>query len=181
VETDPRTVTAPNLTLPAPASRACTPPETASAARFLPITHRSSIAPRGPPPLKAFPRIRFDNRDFVDPLPDEGFHPAVVCDVRCRVSENHNPVVQVTYQLGDTPPDRDRLVDHFIVSGGNLRAIAVGRRRLLSLCRACGIEPQEGEELSLQALLGAALEVRVVHDTYQDSRRARVRAYRSAS
>ena len=131
--------------------------------------------------LPAFPRIRFENRDFVEPLPEEGFHPAVVYDVRCRISENHNPVVQVTYQLGDAPPDRDRLADHFIITGGNLRAIAVGRRRLLTLLRACGIEPQEGEELSLQALVGSPLEIRVVHDTYQGTQRARVRSYRSAS
>jgi hypothetical protein len=131
--------------------------------------------------LDAFPTIRFENRDFLDPLPEEGFHPAVVYAVRCRTSENHNPLVQVTYQLPEAPSDRDRLVDHFIVTGNNPRAVSVGRRRLLALCRACGLEPQEGENLSLQELVGARLQVRVVHDTYQGMRRARVRAYRSAS
>lgn len=131
--------------------------------------------------LPSLPSIRFETRDFVDQLPEEGFHPAVVFAVRCRVSENDNPLVQVTYQLLDAPPDRDRLVDHFIITGANARAVSVGRRRLITLCRACGVEPQEGEDLSLQALVGAELEIRIAHDTYQGTPRARVRAYRSAS
>jgi hypothetical protein len=128
-----------------------------------------------------FPSIRFETSDFVDPLPEEGFHPAIVYAVRCRVSENKNPVVQVTYQLPEAPLDRDRLVDHFIVAGGNARAIAVGRRRLLTLIRACGIDPKEGESLSLQGLVGSRLTIRIAHEDYQGSPRARVRAYRSQS
>ena len=141
------------------------------------VTPLIATSPQEEKPM-SFPSVRFQNGDFIDPIPDEGFHEAIIHSVRCRTSENRNPLVQVTYQLPDVAPDRDRLVDHFIIAGNNVRAIAVGRRRLLALCRACGVEPKEGEDLSLQELLGARLEVRIGHDTYQGSARARVLAYR---
>ena len=125
-----------------------------------------------------FPSVRFQSGDFTDALPNEGFHEAIIHSVRCRTSENRNPLVQVTYHLPDASPDRDRLVDHFIVAGGNPRAIVVGRRRLLALLRCCGIEPPQGEDVSLQEIVGARLEVRIGHETYNGQVRARVLAYR---
>jgi hypothetical protein len=125
--------------------------------------------------------IRFTNEDFVEPLPSKGAHEATILNVRCRTSESGNPLIQVTFQLLDEEPPKDRVVDHFIVAGATPRAVAIGRQRLLSMCRACGVEPTENENLALDDLLGRALEVRLDHDTYLGSKRARVRGYRSLS
>ena len=44
-----------------------------------------------------------------------------------------------------------------------------------------GVEPPEGEDFPLNDLVGRELELRIDHESYLGSKRARVRGYRSLS
>jgi hypothetical protein len=122
--------------------------------------------------------IRFHPSDFTETLPDEGFHTAVILSARPRVSERGNATIQVVYQLDDVDPTCDRVTEYFIVAGASPQALRIGRRRLLALCRACGLDPREGDELELPSLVGRALQIRIGHDTYDGKPCVRVLGYR---
>ncbi|MBN2191813.1 MAG: hypothetical protein JW751_03265, partial [Polyangiaceae bacterium] len=52
------------------------------------------------------------------------------------------------------------------------------RRRLVEVFRACGLEPQAGEAISLGPLVGRELLVRLEHDEYRGRPRLRVVGHR---
>jgi hypothetical protein len=118
--------------------------------------------------------IRFKVHELTEALPEEGHHLAVVHSVRPRTSERGNATVQVVYQLRDVDPTCDRVTEYFVVAGGSPQAIHVGRRRLLALCQACGVELHEGDELRLADLVGREVQLRIGHDTYEGKPRVRV-------
>jgi hypothetical protein len=122
--------------------------------------------------------IRFQTSDFIEALPDQGYHPCVIHTARPRVSERGNPTVQVVYELDDADPSCDRVTEYFIVAGATPQALRIGRRRLLTLCRACGLDPKQGDELKLAELVGRELQIRIGHDTYEGQPRVRVLGYR---
>lgn len=122
--------------------------------------------------------IRFQLHDFTEALPDEGFHLGVVRSARPRTSQRGNATIQVVYQLRDVDPTCDRVTEWFVVAGASPQAVHVGRRRLLALCRACGIDPQEGDELDLADLVGREVQLRLGHETWQGRPRVRVLGHR---
>lgn len=125
--------------------------------------------------------IRFHVSDLSDPVPELGWHEAIVHAARQRMSERGNPTVQVIYHLPEVSPDRDRVTEYFPVAGDNPRAAAIGRRRLWGLCRACGVRLREGDQLHLDDLIGRELEIHVSHESWQGSKRARVSGCRPRS
>jgi hypothetical protein len=74
-------------------------------------------------------------------------------------------------------PAWDRVSEYFVVSCPNPRAVAIGQRRLFSLCRACGLLPREGDEVNLGQLVGRELELRLGHETFEQRQRLRVLAH----
>jgi hypothetical protein len=84
----------------------------------------------------------------------------------------------VVYEVLDVDPAWDRVSEYFVVSSPNSRALAISRRRLLSLCRACGLDPREGDEVNLAQLIGVELEVRLAHESFEQTKRLRVLGHR---
>lgn len=123
------------------------------------------------------PIVCFD-REMEALIPDEGDYPAFVFSVKEHTSERGNSTIQVVYEVPDVDPAWDRLSEYFVVSCPNNRALAISRRRLLSLCRACGLNPRQGEQVNLSQLVGRELEVRLGHETYDDRQRLRVLGHR---
>jgi hypothetical protein len=125
------------------------------------------------------PTVRFRPDDFA--LPGPGYHEAEVAAVRQSRSQGGNDVVQVTFRLVGGPPSCDRLSDYFVIAGSSLQAVSVSRRRLVSLCRACGLFPGHDSEVRLNELVGLPLGVHIVHEPYDGQPRARITGYRQAS
>ena len=122
--------------------------------------------------------IRFETSDFIEDLPEEGFHIAAVLYARPRTSERGNPTLQVVYQLDDVEPTCDRVTEFFVVAGANPQAVRIARRRLLAMCRACGLDLRESDTLDLTQLVGRPLQLRIGHETYEGKTRIRVLGYR---
>src|SRR5438093_6553990 len=122
--------------------------------------------------------IRFQISDFTEALPEEGYHTCTIHSARPRTSQRGNGTIQVVYQLDDVDPTCDRVTEYFVVVASNIQALRIGRRRLLSLCRACGLDPREGDELNLADLVGRELQIRIGHDTYDGKPCVRVLGYR---
>jgi hypothetical protein len=122
--------------------------------------------------------IRFQTSDFTETLPEVGYHSGVIHSARPRVSERGNPTIQVVYELDDADPECDRVTEYFVVAGATPQALRIGRRRLLTLCRVCGLDPKEGDELKLADLVGRELQIRIGHDTYDGKPCVRVLGYR---
>jgi hypothetical protein len=126
----------------------------------------------------SIPTIRFEAADFVDALPSEGYHESVVSSARFRTSAAGNRTLQVVYRLKDVTPGFDQVTEYFVIDGVEARARAIARRRLLGLCRSCGVEPQQDEPLALDRLVGARLRVRLGHESYEGGSRLRVLGHR---
>ena len=122
--------------------------------------------------------IRFQNSDFVEALPEEGFHSCSIHAARPRTSERGNATIQLIYELHDVDPGCDRVIEYFVIAGATPQALRIGRRRLLTLCRACGLDPKDGDELRLADLVGRELQIRIGHETYDGKPRVRVLGYR---
>src|SRR5208337_2562427 len=106
-------------------------------------------------------------------IPEEGDYRAAVRSVHHRSSAAGNSTIQVIYDLLGVEPGWDRVSEYFVRSG-NPQAVAISQNRLLALCRACGMEPREGEEIYLRDLVGQHLELRVGHETYEGRKRLSV-------
>jgi hypothetical protein len=122
--------------------------------------------------------IRFHTADFTEVLPEQGFHACVIHSARPRVSERGNATLQIVYELDDADPACDRVTEYFVVAGASPQALRIGRRRLLALCRACGLDLHEGDELDLPSLVGRELQIRIGHDSYDGKPCVRVLGYR---
>jgi hypothetical protein len=122
------------------------------------------------------PIVRFDHHSIDAVIPDEGDYLAFVHSVKERVSERGNATIQVVYDVVDVDPAWDRVSEYFVVSCLNPRAVAIGQRRLFSLCRACGLVPGEGD-VDLGQLVGSELELRLGHETFEQRKRLRVLAH----
>jgi hypothetical protein len=124
------------------------------------------------------PNPRFQETDFNDPLPPEGYYKGVVDHARFRTSERGNMTLQVIYELPDAQTGCDTVTDYFVLAGSSPRGLAVSRRRLLELYRACGLHPQNGDPIRPADLEGSHVEIRLGHELYQGALRLRVLSYR---
>jgi hypothetical protein len=55
--------------------------------------------------------------------------------------------------------------------------VAIGQRRLFSLCQACDLVPGERDEVDLGQLIGRGLCLRLGHETFEQRKRLRVLAH----
>jgi hypothetical protein len=90
---------------------------------------------------------RFEVADLGDELPVPGVYDATVVAARLRHSARGHRMVTVTFALDGVAPGRERVADYFVLEGASARGVAVARWRLVGLYRACGREPQNGEEI----------------------------------
>jgi hypothetical protein len=124
--------------------------------------------------------VHFEPSDLAAPLPEQGFHLAIVEAARLRGSQNDNPAlhVQVVYRLVQAPPGAQRVVEYFLVEGAIAGALAISRRRLVALYRACGLEPRPGDPIQPEDLVDSELEIRIGHERRCDIFRPCVLGYR---
>ena len=121
----------------------------------------------------------FHETDFNDLLPPEGLYASVIDRARFRTSSSGNLTLQVIYQLSDAPAGYDTVADYFVLAGSSERGLAVSRRRLIELYRACGIYPRHGDLIRPEDLRGLKLQIRLGHESYEGEMRLRVLGYRA--
>jgi len=122
----------------------------------------------------------FQFEDFFDDPPVPGYYPCSITSARFRRSANDNRMLQVVYALEGIGSAHRLVADYFVLEGerASPSGIFLARRRLVELYRACGIDPQEGEEIAPGGLLHARLRVRVEHEQWEGQPRLRVVGYR---
>jgi len=62
--------------------------------------------------------------------------------------------------------------------GGGPIGLAYARKRLVAVFRACGSDPQNGDEICPAVLSNACLEVKVAHESWKNTVRLQVVGYR---
>lgn len=123
--------------------------------------------------------LHFEESDLADELPAPGVYPSTVTSARVRKSASGNRMVQVLHAIDVTCGTRDRVAEYFMLEGATPRGLALSRRRLVGLYRACGVDPRQGDEISPSELVGARLEIQLEHETWQGERRLRVVGHRA--
>jgi len=122
------------------------------------------------------PIVRFDSIEAA--IPDEGDYCAFVHSLEEYVSGRGNATIHAVYEVLDVDPAWDRVSEYFVLASPNPRAVAISQRRLLSLCRACRLDPAEGDEVDLGQLVGCRLALRLGHESFEQRKRLRVLAHR---
>ena len=123
---------------------------------------------------------RFDTTDFSNELPAPGYYPGTISSARWRKSEGGHRMVQVVYALSGVGHAWGCIAEYFVLEGVTDRGAAMARRRLVEVYRACGLEPQPGEAIRPEHLVGGRLLVRVEHDEWNGRPRLRVVGHRPA-
>jgi hypothetical protein len=123
-------------------------------------------------------RVRFEDADFSDGLLAPGAYRASVRSAKLRQSKQGNWMVEVICELAETG-GKERVTDYFVLEGASSRGLAVARCRLVELYRACGLDPQSGDEIHPEELAGAEIEVKVGHQERDGEIRLRVVGYRA--
>jgi hypothetical protein len=121
---------------------------------------------------------RFEPSDITDELPAAGYYEGTIRAARWRKSERGTRMIQVVYALSGLTPAYGCVAEYFVLEGASERGAAMARRRLVSVYRACGLEPQAGDAISLTPLVGRGLLVRIEHDEYDGRPRLRVVGHR---
>jgi len=117
---------------------------------------------------------QFLDADLTDELPAPGIYLGAVTTARLRSSQSGNAMVHVVYALEGLPPAYDRVSEYFVLEGASARGLALSRRRLVELFRACGLAPRPGEEIAPAPLLGVRLRVKVEREEWRGELRLRV-------
>ncbi len=120
----------------------------------------------------------FEEADVRDELPAPGFYASAITTARLRRSASGNRMVHVVFALDGVVPGHDRVAEYFVLEGASGRGLALARRRLVELYRACGLEPRPGDEIAPEDLVGVRVEVKLEHETWQGELRLRVVGHR---
>lgn len=121
---------------------------------------------------------KFEAPELGESPPAPGIYATTITSARLRRSQSGNRMVHVVYAVEGLAPGHDRVAEYFVLEGASPRGLALSRRRLVELYRACGFDPREGDEIAPAELVGTRLEVKVDHETFQGEVRLRVVAHR---
>ena len=124
-------------------------------------------------------RVVFHPEDFSPILPAPGCYPATISSARFRTSSRGNRMLHLVLRLDGVPPAFQCIADYFVLEGASSLGLSVARRRLLELYRACGLYPEEGDEVLPSHLVDMRVELTVDHVEWQNQMRLRVLAYRA--
>ena len=120
---------------------------------------------------------QFLDADLSEEVPTPGLYVSTITTARLRSSQSGNAMVHVVHAIEGVLPAYDRVSEYFVLEGASARGLALSRRRLVELFRACGKAPAAGEEITPSALLGARLRVKVEHEQWRDEVQLRVVAH----
>jgi len=119
----------------------------------------------------------FQSEDIDQSLPAPGRYLAAVASARWRRSSVGNRMVHVVVIVDGVHPSFERVSDYLVVEGISPRGLSLARSRLVALYRACGLTPEVGEEIRLDGLQGALVEVKLEHERYQGQLKLRIAGY----
>lgn len=125
--------------------------------------------------------MRFEEADLHDELPASGYYASTISTARLRQSATGNRMVHVMFTVEGVPSGHDRVAEYFVLEGASGRGLALARRRLVELYRACGVEPHPGDEIAPAELVGARVEEKVEHEVWDGEPRLRVVGHRRLS
>ena len=120
---------------------------------------------------------QFVDSDLAEEVPTPGIYASTITTARIRSSQSGNAMVHVVHALEGVSPGYDRVSEYFVLEGASARGLALSRRRLVELFRACGLTPRAGEEISAAELQGARLRVKVDHEEWRNELHLRVVAH----
>ena len=120
---------------------------------------------------------QFLESDLSEEVPSPGLYVSTITTARLRSSQSGNVMVHVIHALESVRPGYDRVPEYFVLEGASARGLALSRRRLVELYRACGLRPQSGEAIAPAALQGARLRVKVEHEQFRGELHLRVVAH----
>ncbi len=112
------------------------------------------------------PKNCFLAADLSDELPPAGYYSSTIVAADLRISSSGNSMVRVVHALEDVPPQFERVTECFVLDGTNPRGVALARRRLVRLYRACGLTPNPGDPISPEDLVDITLDVKVKPDEW---------------
>ena len=121
--------------------------------------------------------VRFETSDFFSGLPPAGTYRGTIRSAQLRESREGNRMVEVVVSVEAAGAAHD-VRDYFVLEGASPRGLCVARARLVELYRACGLDPQSGDEIRPEDLEGATLEVKVRHEERDGQVRLRIVGYR---
>ena len=127
------------------------------------------------------PSTQFLDSDLCDEVPPPGIYVSTITTARLRSSQSGNAMVQVVHAIEGVASAYDRVPEYFVLEGASARGLALSRRRLVELYRACGLTPRPGEEIAPAGLQGARLRVKVEHEQWRNELHLRVVAHLSLS
>ena len=125
-------------------------------------------------------RLFFQPEDLSAVLPAPGCYRATITAARFRTSSRGNRMLHFALRLHGVSPAYQHLPDYFVLEGGSPEGRSVARRRLVQLYYACGLHPEDGDEILPSQLIDASLEVKLDHVEWANQIRLRVLAYQSA-
>ena len=125
-------------------------------------------------------QLFFQPEDLSVLLPAPGYYPATITAARFHTSSRGNRMLHLALRLHGVSPAFQSLADYFVLEGGSPEGRAVARRRLVQLYRACGLHPEDGDEILPSHLIDASLEIKVDHVEWANQIRLRVLAYQSS-
>ena len=120
---------------------------------------------------------QFLDADLSEEVPTPGSYVSTITTARLRSSQSGNAMVHVVHALEGVPPAYDRVSEYFVLEGASARGLALSRRRLVELFRACGLTPRPGEDIAPAGLQGARLRVKVEHEQWRGEVHLRVVAH----
>ena len=121
--------------------------------------------------------LRFHDND-VSHAPAPGWYPSTIVTACWRQSTRDNRMVYLVHALEGVPPTFSRISDCFVLEGASPQGLAYARKRLVAVFRACGSDPQTGDEICPAVLSNACLEVKVAHESWKNTVRLQVVGYR---
>jgi hypothetical protein len=124
--------------------------------------------------------IVFDPEDLSQILPAPGYYSATVTAARFRRSARGNRMLHLALGLEGVSPGFQCIADYFVLEGGSDHGRSVARRRLVQLYHACGLRPEDGEQVLPSQLLDARLQIKVDQVEWDNEMRLRILAYRPA-
>jgi hypothetical protein len=120
----------------------------------------------------------FQHEELSDELPAPGYYRSTITNAEFRRSASGNRMLQIVHCLDGVSPAHELVADYFVLEGASPTGVLMGRRRLVQLYRALGLNPKQDDEISPADLVEARVQLRVEHDEWESQPRLRVVGYR---